>query len=84
MGEVPANPSALDPNCDFALLETLSFLDALERRSGFSYPQLVLGIRKYTDIGLGEGFGGTLRDGGHPGPVLRAGEICRRGAGDWR
>ncbi len=33
VGSVPAYPGALDSNCDFTMLQVLSFLDAIECRS---------------------------------------------------
>ena len=54
---VPANSGALDPNGDFAMLEVLSLLDALECRCRLGYPELVLRVCENPNVGQADRLG---------------------------
>ena len=74
-GRVPADASALDPDGDFAMLQILSLLDALECGTRFGHPELVFRVREDSDVWQANRIG----HGSHRGLVLRTEEAGRRG-----
>jgi len=49
---LPADSSALDGDCDFAIFEVLALVDFLERGCRFCNPEIVCGVRVDADVGL--------------------------------